>query len=69
MATLQERFDKVDANLDEASSELQAELQALRDALAAAQVTLPADAEASLSRVEAKSQALADIVPNAEPNP
>lgn len=67
MATLKERFDAVDASLTEASTELTSELQTLRNELASASVTLSPEAEASLSSVEAKAKALADIVPNAPP--
>lgn len=67
MPTIEERFDAVDASLTEASSELTAELQKLRDELANASITLSPKAEASLSNIEAKAKALADIVPNAPP--
>jgi hypothetical protein len=63
MATLQERFDAVSAKLDEASSELLAEIQNLKDQLANTQLT--PEAEASLEAVETKANALADVVPNA----
>lgn len=67
MATLQERFDSIDASLNEASSEILAELQRLRDALAAASVTLSPEAEASLVKVERHAKGLADVIPNAPP--
>jgi predicted nucleic acid-binding Zn-ribbon protein len=64
MATLQERFNAIDANLTEASNELTTELTKLRDALANASVTLPPEAEASLANIEAKAKGLADVIPN-----
>lgn len=61
MATLQERFDAIEAKLDEGSSELLAELKTLRDQLAGSVLT--PEAEATLQRIEAKSKGIADIIP------
>lgn len=58
MATIEERFTAVNAKLDEASSEILALIQQLRD-----EGVTPA-AEAILQQIEAKAGALADIVPN-----
>lgn len=60
--TLQERFDAVDKRLDEASTEILALIQSLKDQLANG--TLTPEAEASLEALETKAAALADIVPN-----
>lgn len=67
MASLKDRFDAIEAKLDEASSELTLELQNLRDALANAGTTLSPEAETSLANIEAKAEALADVVPNPAP--
>lgn len=53
----------IDANLTEASTELTAELQKLRDALA--NTDIPPDAEAALNNIGTKAKALADVIPNA----
>lgn len=58
MSTILERFEGVNARLDEAASEILALIQELRD-----QGVTP-EAEAVLVQIEAKAQALADIVPN-----
>lgn len=65
MATIEERFTTVETKLNEASTEIVAEIQRLRDELAAAQLT--PEAEAILERLETKAGELADIVPNVEP--
>lgn len=61
MSTILERFEGVNARLDEAASEILALIQELRD-----QGVTP-EAEAVLAQIEAKAQALADIVPNPPP--
>ncbi len=60
MPTLQERFEAIEANqqttiteLNEASTEILAELQALRG------MQLPPEAEASLERIETRATGLA----------
>lgn len=58
MATIEERFTAVNAKLDEASSEILALIQQLRDG------GVTPEAEAILQQIEAKAGALADIVPN-----
>lgn len=58
MATIEERFAAVNTRLDEASTEIIALIGQLRD-----QGVTPA-AEAILQQIEAKANALADIVPN-----
>ncbi len=57
MPTLQERFDQVNANLTEASTEILAELANLRG------MNLPPEAEASLEAIEARANALKDVSP------
>ncbi len=57
MPTLQERFDSVNANLQEAATEILAELTNLRN------LNLPPEAEASLAAIEAKANALKDVSP------
>lgn len=64
MATLQERFDTMNANLNEASAEILAELAALR-----AGGNLTPEQETSLANAEAKIQALKDTSPPIEPTP
>ena len=61
MATLQERLSAIEASLDEASTELTTELAKLREQLG--NVITP-EADAIITRLEAKSKALADIIPN-----
>lgn len=63
MATIEERFAAISAKMDEASQEILALIQKLRD-----EDVTPA-AEAILVQIEAKANALADIVPNIEPTP
>lgn len=53
----------VDAKLTEASTELLAEIQRLKDALGDAEI--PAEAETALAAITAKATALADVIPNA----
>ena len=57
MPSLQQRFDDVNANLQEAATEILAELENLRG------LNLPPEAEASLAAIEAKAQALKDVSP------
>lgn len=57
MPTLQERFDNVNSALQEATDEILAELAKLRE------LTLPPEAEASLSAIEAKANALKEVSP------
>ncbi len=66
MATLKERLDKIEADLNEGVGEVTSEITLLRDQLANAG-TIPADAEATLARIETKAGALKDIIPNAPP--
>ena len=63
MATIEERFTAINTRLDEASTELLALIETLRN-----QGVTPA-AEAVLVQIEAKANALADIVPNVPPAP
>lgn len=58
MATLLERFEAVEAKLEEAATEILALIEQLRS-----QGVTP-EAEAVLVQIEAKANALADIVPN-----
>ena len=60
MPDLQARFDAVNANLQEAATEILAELETLRN------MTLPPEAEASLAAIEAKANALKDVSPPVE---
>lgn len=62
MATLTERLGSIETSLDEASTELTNELAKLREQLG--NVITP-EAEAIIARLEAKSKALADVIPNA----
>ena len=62
MATLTERLGFIETSLDEASTELTNELAKLREQLG--NVITP-EAEAIIARLEAKSKALADVIPNA----
>lgn len=62
MATLIERLAGIETALDEASTELTGELAKLREQLG--NVITP-EAEAIIARLEAKSRALADVIPNA----
>ncbi len=57
MDTLETRFTALEAKLDEASSEILAELQDLRDS------GITPEAEAIIARIEAKVTALADVSP------
>ena len=61
---LKDRFDKVSTKLDEASSEILAEIAKLREG-----GTLTPDQETALGNIEAKANALADISPALEPPP
>lgn len=58
MATIEERFSGISAKLDEASTEILALIESLRG-----QGVTP-EAEAILQQIEAKANALADVVPN-----
>src|SRR5678815_1201381 len=58
MATLQERFDGLNANLDEAASEILAELTKLREG-----GNLTPEQETSLANIEAKVATLKDVSP------
>lgn len=60
MATIQERFDNLNANLDEATTEILAELAKLR------QGELTPEQEAALTNIEAKVNALKDTSPPVE---
>lgn len=53
----------IDDKLTEASTELLAEIQRLKDALGDADI--PAGAETALANITAKATALADVIPNA----
>lgn len=66
MATLKERFDQIEADLTEGLGEVTTEITLLREQLSNAG-QLPAEAEATLTRIEAKAGALKDIIPNAPP--
>lgn len=57
MATLEERFNAVNAKLEEAAGEILAEIEKLREG------TLNPEQEAALENIEAKANALADIAP------
>lgn len=63
MATLNERLEAIEKNLDEAGTEIVAEIAKLREQLG----TVPPEAEATLARLETKGKGLADIIPNAPP--
>lgn len=63
LSELAASLSTVDAKLTEASTEILAEIQRLKDALG--DVEIPADAQASLDAITAKANALADIIPNA----
>jgi len=65
MATLNERLTAVETAIDEAGTELTAELAKLREQIAGGTVT--PEALETIGRLEAKSKALADIIPNAPP--
>ena len=62
MSTLTERLAGIETALDEASTELTGELAKLREQLG--NVITP-EAEAIIARLESKSRALADVIPNA----
>ena len=55
----------IETKLDESQTEIVALITQLRDQLG--DVEIPADAQATLDRLEAKSKALADIVPDVAP--
>lgn len=59
------KIDAVSDKLNKASGEILGEISNLRSSAG----QLPADAEASLSRLEAMAQALDDIVPDVSPEP
>lgn len=61
MATLNERLLGIETAVDEAGTELVAELAKLREQIG----VLTPEAEATIARLETKSKALADIIPNA----
>lgn len=63
LSELAAQLTSIDSKLNEASTEIVAEIQKLKDALGDAE--LPAEAEAALAAISAKASALADIVPNA----
>lgn len=67
MATLEERLAGVETALDEAGTELTAELAKLREQIASGTVTEAA--LATIGRLETKAKALADIIPNEPPTP
>ena len=58
MASLQQRFDDLNANLDEASTEILAELAKLREG-----GNLTPEQETALANVEAKVATLKDVSP------
>lgn len=58
MATLDERFQAVNDKLDEASKEILAEVEKLRQG-----GTMTPEQEAALANIETKTSALADISP------
>ncbi len=57
MPNLQDRLDQINTDLNEASTEILAELENLRG------MNLPPEAEASLAAIEAKAQALKNVSP------
>lgn len=59
------KLDTISANLAEASSEIVAGLQDLRDQLANLPQTVPDSVMSRLDDIEAKSKLLADIFPSA----
>lgn len=63
LSELAASLTNVDAKLTEASTEILAEIQRLKDALG--DVDIPAEAETALAAITAKATALADIIPNA----
>lgn len=66
MATIKERLEAIETHLTEGLGEVTTEITTLREQLSNAG-QLPADAEATLQRIEAKASALKDIIPNAPP--
>jgi predicted lipid carrier protein YhbT len=69
MSVTNDRLLAVEALLDEAGREIPAELQKLREQIANGQ---DAEAQETITRLEARSAALAGIIPNAtapEPTP
>lgn len=65
MATIQERLTTIETSIDEAGTELTAELTKLREQIANGTVT--PEALETIGRLEAKAKALADIIPNEPP--
>jgi len=61
MATVAETLTAIEASLDEAGTEILAEIEKLRGSV------LDANGIASLDRIAAKAKALADVVPNTPP--
>jgi len=62
MSTLNDRLLGIETAVDEAGTEIVAELTKLREQLGG---VLTPEAEATIARLETKSKALADIIPNA----
>jgi hypothetical protein len=62
LSQLATALQSVDGKLTEASTEIIALIQTLRDQLG--DVEIPADAEATLTAITTKATALADVVPN-----
>jgi hypothetical protein len=61
MPDINARLTAIEAKIDEASTEITAELAKLREQLGN---VITAEAEATLTRLETKSAAIADIIPN-----
>lgn len=64
MSALSDQVGRIDANLTEASSELVALIQQLRDQIAAGTDAVDPATQTLLDSAEGKAKALADIVPN-----
>lgn len=65
LSELAAQLTGIDDKLTEASTEIVAEIQKLKDALGDAEI--PAEATAALEAISGKASALADIVPNPPP--
>ena len=66
ISELAAKLTEVHDKLTEAATEIVAEIQALKDAIAAAD-DVPAEVAALVDSLDAKATALADIIPDAPP--
>ncbi len=69
MSALSDQVGRIDSSLTEASNELVALIQQLRDQIAAGTDVVDPATQAMLDTAETKAKALADIVPNADQPP